>query len=202
MFTGIIENTGNVKSLEVHRLSIESPPIAKGLDLGNSIAVNGSCLTIVKLNETGFEVDLSEETLNRTNLGMLQKNQTVNLEKAMSLDGQLGGHIVQGHIDGTAKITSKTDVPRSIIFEYLLPKRLMPYIVEKGFVALDGISLTVVSKFSSSITVSVIPYSERNTNLKTRLVGDIVNLEVDVMAKYVESLMKAYLDNSPTKQEG
>ena len=199
MFTGIIENIGKVNYLEGKRLSIESSPITKDLDLGNSIAVNGACLTIVGLNETCFEVDLSQETLNRTNLGILQKNQPVNLEKAMSFDKKFGGHVVQGHIDGTAKIISKTAVSGAIIFEYLIPNSLMPYIVEKGFVALDGISLTVVDKLSSSITISVIPYSENNTNLNTRLVGDLVNLEVDVMAKYVASLLNQYLDKSPSE---
>jgi riboflavin synthase len=172
------------------RLSVAPELVLEGLKLGDSIAVNGACLTVVSLDGGAFEVDLAPETLRKTNLGALRKGHVVNLERPLAVGDRLGGHIVQGHIDATGRVQSARPEADCIMMGFRTPKRLMPYIVKKGFVAVDGISLTVVNKRASSFTVSVIPYTLEHTALKERRVGDPVNLEVDVLAKYVESLVK------------
>jgi riboflavin synthase len=153
------------------------------------MAVNGACLTVVSFNEGEFSVDLAPETLRRTSFGNLKKGDPVNLERPLAVSDRLGGHIVQGHVDARGRITSMKPEGDCVIVRISSPKRLMPYIVEKGFVAVDGISLTVVKKGASSFTLSVIPYTMENTNLKGKSVGDPANLEVDIVAKYVESLL-------------
>lgn len=189
MFTGIVEEVGKVASLDSHCLSIQAHKVMDGLKLGDSIAVNGACLTVVAFGKDSFRVELSPETLRRTALGTLNVGAGVNLERPLAVNDRLGGHIVQGHVDATGRITSRRPEGDCVILRVSSPKRLMPYIVEKGFVAVDGISLTVVKKGASSFTLSVIPYTLENTNLKARPVSDRVNLEVDIVAKYVESLL-------------
>lgn len=189
MFTGIIEEVGRVASLGDHRLTVLGSKVLEGVRLGDSIAVNGACLTVVSFDEGEFSVDLAPETLRRTSLGKVQGGDGVNLERPLAVSDRLGGHIVQGHVDGTGRVASIRPDGDCVIFRVSSPKRLMPYIVEKGFMAVDGISLTVVNKGASSFTVSVIPYTLENTNLKGKVAGDRVNLEVDIVAKYVESLM-------------
>ena len=189
MFTGIVEEVGKVGSLDDHRLSVLGQIVLEGTKLGDSIAVNGTCLTVVSLNEGEFSVDLAPETIRRTSLGNVGGGDWVNLERPLAVSDRLGGHIVQGHVDGTGRITSMKPEGDCVIVRISAPKRLMPYIVEKGFVAVDGISLTVVKRGASSFTVSVIPYTIDNTNLKGKSVGHRVNLEVDIVAKYVESLL-------------
>ena len=189
MFTGIVEEVGVVARLEGPRLSVRAGRVAEGLKLGNSIAVNGACLTVVACGEGEFGVDLSPETLRRTSLGNLAAGKGVNLERPLAVSDRLGGHIVQGHVDATGRITSSRPEVDCVILRVSSPKRLMPYIVDKGFVAVDGISLTVVKKGTSSFTLSVIPYTLENTNLKEKVPGDRVNLETDIIAKYVESLL-------------
>jgi riboflavin synthase len=189
MFTGIVEEVGGVASLGDHRLTVLGSKVLEGIRLGDSIAVNGACLTVVSFDEGEFSVDLAPETLRRTSLGNLQGGDRVNLERPLAVSDRLGGHIVQGHVDGTGRLASIKPEGDCAIFRIFSPKRLMPYIVEKGFMAVDGISLTVVTKGASSFTVSVIPYTLENTNLKGKVAGDRVNLEVDIVAKYVESLM-------------
>ena len=189
MFTGIVEEIGTVVSLDKSKLSIECRKILEDLNLGDSISVNGACLTVVYLNQKGFHVELSPETIRRTNLGNLNNGQRVNLERALAANSRMGGHIVQGHIDATCTIRSTHEEGDTLIFRFSVPKRFMRYIVEKGFIAIDGISLTVVKTFSSSFTVSVIPYTRSNTTFKQRQVKDLVNLEVDILAKYVETLL-------------
>ena len=189
MFTGIVEEVGVVASLIGPRLSLWAHAVLEEMNLGDSIAVNGACLTVVKRDDGSFCVELSPETLRRTSFGNLRAGQGVNLERPLSFSGRLGGHIVQGHVDGTGRITSTKPEGDSIIFRITCPKRLMPYIVEKGFITVDGISLTVVKKGASSFTLSLIPYTLANTNLKDKGPGDRVNLEADVVAKYVESLL-------------
>lgn len=198
MFTGIIEEVGRVESLEplykpagVGRLSIRATVVLEGLKLGDSVAINGACLTVVAIDDECIAVDLVPETLRRTNLGSLNSESPVNLERALAVTDRLGGHIVQGHVDGTGKVISATPDEDSITLGFRTPKKLMRYIVEKGFVAVDGISLTVVKRGASYFTISVIPYTLDNTTLKERQIGDQVNLEVDVLAKYVESLLKS-----------
>lgn len=195
MFTGIVEEAAPVRYMELDeagngRLSVSPERVLDGLRLGDSIAVNGACLTVVSLDGGAFEVDLAPETLRKTNLSALRKGHVVNLERPLAVGDRLGGHIVQGHIDATGRVQSARSEARCVVMGFRTPKRLMPYIVKKGFVAVDGISLTVVNRRASSFTVSVIPYTLEHTALKERHVGDPVNLEVDVLAKYVESLVR------------
>lgn len=189
MFTGIVEETGTVDQLEPRRLSVNAEKVLEGLKLGDSISINGTCLTVVDLGRRSFSVDLSPETLRRTSLGSLATGGVVNLERALAVGDRMGGHIVQGHVDGTGRITSIRPEEDCIIMRVRAPKRLMPYIVEKGFVTVDGISLTVVKRSASSFSLAVIPYTLQYTNLRVKAVGDRVNLEADIVAKYVESLM-------------
>ena len=190
MFTGIVEEVGSVVSISSNGLTVRAEKVMSDLKLGDSIAVNGACLTAVSISEAEFSVDLSPETMRRTSLGDLSEGGTVNLERALLASDRMGGHIVQGHVDGTGRVTSTREDGDSIIFGVRTPKRLMPYIVEKGFIAVDGISLTVVKVGTSSFTLAVIPYTLHNTNLETLSVGARVNLEADILAKYVENLLK------------
>ena len=189
MFTGIVEETGSVARLEPRRLTVKAEKVLEGLKPGDSISINGTCLTVVELGPQTFSADLAPETLRRTSLGSLSEGGVVNLERAVAVGDRMGGHIVQGHVDGTGRITSIRPEEDCVIFRVRAPKRLMPYIVEKGFVAVDGISLTVVKRGSSSFTLSVIPYTRQYTNLRVKAVGNLVNLEADIVAKYVESLI-------------
>ena len=199
MFTGIVEEVGLVESLEtppdgtgVARLSVKATKIIDHqFKLGDSISVNGACLTVVALNADGFSVELTPETLRRTDLGAVGPGSGLNLERPLRADGRLGGHIVQGHVDATGKLGYLKPEGDSTMMGIGAPKRLMPYIVEKGFIAVDGISLTVVKKMATTFSVSVIPYTLENTVLKDRRPGDRVNLEVDILAKYVQSLVAA-----------
>ena len=198
MFTGIVEEVGRVVSLEwrsqatgARILTIGAVKVTDGLRLGDSVAINGVCLTVVARDDNSFAVDLVPETLRRTNLGYLGPSSGVNLELPVAVGDRLGGHIVQGHVDGTAKVVSTRSEGDSMLMGFRVSKTLMPYIVGKGFVALDGISLTVVKKRASSFTISMIPYTLNNTILNDRHIGDLVNVEVDILAKYVESLLGA-----------
>ena len=189
MFTGIVEEVGTATGVGAHRLTVQAEMVLDGLKLGDSMSVNGACLTVVALEDSTFSVDLSPETLRRTSVGDLAEGQRLNLERPLAVTDRLGGHIVQGHVDGTGRVTSWTPEGDSMILRVRCPKRLMPYIVEKGFVAVDGISLTVVKKGASSFTLSLIPYTLQNTNLQGKVAGDRVNLEADIVAKYVESML-------------
>ncbi len=189
MFTGIVEEVGTVTGLEGQRLTIAAGTVLEGVKLGDSIAVNGACLTVVDFEHSSFSVELAPETLKRTSFGNWVPGRQVNLERPLAVSDRLGGHIVQGHVDATGRITSLKPEGDCVIFRVASPKRLMPYIVEKGFVAVDGISLTVVKVGGSSFTLSVIPYTLANTNLRSQAKGGRVNLEVDIVAKYVESLL-------------
>lgn len=189
MFTGIVEEVGSVAELADSRLVIRARQVMPGLKLGDSIAVNGACLTVVACGEDWFSVDLSPETLRRTSLGDLDASKGVNLERPLAVSDRLGGHIVQGHVDATGRIRYSRPESDCVILRVSSPKKLMHYIVEKGFIAVDGISLTVVNKGASSFTLSVIPYTLDHTTLREKSIGDRVNLEADVVAKYVESLL-------------
>ena len=195
MFTGIVEEVGVVAKISDKAMTIRASKVTEDLKLGDSIAVNGACLTAVNISERGasgvsqFSVDLSPETMRRTALGGLSPGSVVNLERALLVSDRMGGHIVQGHVDGTGRVISTKPEGDSVVFRIRVPKRLSRYIVEKGFVAVDGISLTVVKRVGSSFTLAVIPYTSNNTNLAALSVGDRVNLEADILAKYVESLL-------------
>ena len=189
MFTGIIEEVGTVAELGDQRMTVRATKVLEDQKMGDSIAVNGTCLTVVAHDSSTFSVDLSPETLSRTSLGSLAQGHKVNLERPLAVSDRLGGHIVQGHVDSTGRITSSRTDGNSQILRVRYPNNLRVYIVEKGFIAVDGISLTVVQKGTSSFTLSVIPYTLENTNLQDKGPGDRVNLEADIVAKYVESLL-------------
>ncbi|MCI0901331.1 MAG: riboflavin synthase [Chloroflexi bacterium] len=189
MFTGIVEEVGVVAKISGNAMTVRASKVTGDLKLGDSIAVNGACLTAVSCGRSEFSVDLTPETMRRTSLGQLSVGRPVNLERALLASDRMGGHIVQGHVDGTGRVMSTKPEGDSIIFRIRVPKRLNRYIVEKGFVAVDGISLTVVKRGASSFTMAVIPYTLNNTNLASLSVGDRVNLEADILAKYIESLL-------------
>ena len=189
VFTGIVEEVGVVARISDNGMTVRASKVLGDVNLGDSIAVNGACLTAVNFTKSEFSVDLSPETMRRTSLGKLSEGSLVNLERALLASDRMGGHLVQGHVDGTGRITSAKTEGDSTIFRVRVPKRLNKYIVEKGFVAVDGISLTVVQRGASSFTVAVIPYTLGNTNLAALSVGGQVNLEADILAKYVESLL-------------
>ena len=189
MFTGIVEEIGTINSLVNSVLTIQAQKVLADIKLGDSISVNGTCLTVVKFTESEFSVDLAPETFRRTAFGNLKSGNAVNLERALAANSRFGGHMVQGHVDATGRVVSIQDEGDSSIFRISHPKRLKPYLVEKGFIAVDGISLTIVKVLTSSFTLSVIPYTRSNTNLRDQQIGGKVNLEVDILAKYVENLM-------------
>ena len=189
MFTGIIEEVGTVAELGDQRMTVRAAKVLEDQKMGDSIAVNGTCLTVVAHDSSTFSVDLSPETLSRTSLGSLAQGHKVNLERPLAVSDRRGGHIVQGHVDSTGRITSSRTDGISQILRVRYPNNLRVYIVEKGFIAVDGISLTVVQKGTSSFTLSVIPYTLEHTNLQDKGPGDRVNLEADIVAKYVESLL-------------
>ena len=189
MFTGIVEEVGVVAKISDNAMTVRASKVLEDVKLGDSVAVNGACLTVVEFSQSDFSVDLSPETMRRTSLGQLSVGRPVNLERALLASDRMGGHIVQGHVDGTGRVMSIKPDQDSIIFRIRAPKRLNHYIVEKGFVAVDGISLTVVKRGASSFTLAVIPYTLDNTNLASLSVGDRVNLEADILAKYVERLL-------------
>ena len=191
MFTGIIEEIGRVISAQPSKLVIAAGQVLKGMELGQSMAVNGVCLTITGFDATSFSVDIMPETVERTNLGLLSGGDGVNLERPLALGGQLGGHLVQGHVDATGRVGSIVWGGEAMLFTFEAPPEVMRYLVEKGFIAVDGISLTVVTRDANLFQVSVVDYTREHTTLGTRRVGDMVNLEVDIIAKYVEKLSQA-----------
>lgn len=186
MFTGIITEVGRILSVQPDKLAVACSRILEKVELGCSIAVNGTCLTVTAFDNKSFTVGLAAETLNRTNLGSLKNGDPVNLERALGLGGELGGHLVQGHIDGTGKIVAITPAGGSSIFRFQAPDEIMRYLVEKGFIAIEGISLTIAARETGWFETAVIDYTQANTNLKYHKIGDLVNLEIDIMAKYVE----------------
>ena len=194
MFTGIIEETGKIRAVERGRhssvLSIGAAAILSDLKIGDSVAVSGVCLTATTVDSGGFTADVMHETLNRSTLGALAAGDVVNLERAMSADGRFGGHIVSGHIDGVGKITAIRRDDNAVWFTVEAPQTLRRYIVEKGSIAIDGISLTVAAADAHTFAVSVIPHTLRVTALGARRVGSGVNLETDIIGKYVESLLR------------
>ncbi len=191
MFTGIIEELGEVREASPHRLTIAARTVTADSPIGASISVDGCCLTVVENTGGTLAFDLSEETLARTSLRRLQPGADVNLERPVTLAARLGGHMVQGHVDGVGTIAGIDSEPEGgAVFEVDLAADLMRYIVEKGSIAIDGISLTVAGMDASRVTIAVIPHTLAVTTLGTAVIGDPVNIEVDVIAKYVERLME------------
>jgi riboflavin synthase len=186
MFTGIVEEIGQVVSLHECSLTVRAHKVLRGIEMGASIAVNGVCLTVTRFDKGSFAVDIMEETLRRTNLGGLKPGDRVNLEGALTLSKGLGGHLVQGHVDATGQIKSTSRLDQSLIITISAAPELMHYVVEKGFIAVDGISLTMIKRNESSFSVSIVGFTMKNTTLGKIEVGDTVNLEADIIAKYVE----------------
>jgi len=188
MFTGIVEEIGIVKETSRDRLTFEAHKVLEGTKVGDSIAVNGVCLTIVSLENRGFSVNVMPETLRCTNLGRLHYGDHVNLERALVLEGRLGGHLVLGHVDDTGEVMDVTSEEAAHIMRISAPAKLMPYIVDKGFIAVDGVSLTIADFYDFSFVVSLVAYTMEHTTLGRKRPGDVVNLEADIIAKYVENL--------------
>jgi riboflavin synthase len=206
MFTGIVEGTGTVAALAAAdaggaRLEVEAPFLAGDLRQGESVAVNGCCLTVAQATAAGFAADLVAETLRRTVLGGLAAGDLVNLERPMALGGRLGGHLVQGHIDGVARVLDRTAPGDGQEIRIELPPDLERYVVEKGSVAVDGVSLTVAGVGPGWFAVALVPHTLEVTTLGGRRPGDPVQLEVDVVAKYVERLVAPWTDRAgaPTR---
>lgn len=194
MFTGLVEEKGKVIAMEELgdsiRMQIEAPVVTADAQLGDSISVNGVCLTVAELGDATFIADIMQESLNRSALGELAPQSTVNLERALLPTTRLGGHIVQGHVDGTAKLISCTPSDHWDILRFELPADLARYVVEKGSIAISGTSLTVSAIGETWFEVSLIPVTLRDTILGDLADGDLVNLEVDVLAKYVEKMVR------------
>lgn len=199
MFTGIIEEVGHVKSL--HRgaksftLEVEAEKVLEGTLVGDSIATNGVCLTVTSLTGHGFTADVMPETVSRTALGELVSGSPVNLERALSLQTRLGGHIVSGHIDGTGRIADRRQDDTALWLTIECDSKLLRYIIEKGSVTLQGVSLTVARVDERSFAISLIPHTQAATTLHQAKVGDLVNIENDIIAKYVEKLLGKGPDN-------
>jgi riboflavin synthase len=191
VFTGIVEEMGRVVSAKAGELTIAAGEVMAGMKNGDSIAVNGVCLTVTAFDKGSFSVKVMPETLRRSNLGRLLVGERVNLERALPLGGRLGGHLVQGHVDATGKITTIKGEQEALLISFYAPSEILDYLVEKGFIAVDGVSLTIVNKDTSSFSVSVVDYTRKNTTLGSRRVGDVVNLEVDIIAKYVKQFSQA-----------
>lgn len=188
MFTGIIEEVGTVRAAQPKGLSISATTVTEDTKQGDSISVNGACLTVTGLTVDSFSVEVMPETLRRTNLGLVRPGDRVNLERALALGGRLGGHLVQGHVDDTGRVVSITPEGEALLMTFGAPREIMRYVVRKGFIAVDGVSLTVVECDGDRFAVSLVGFTQRATNLAGRRAGDVVNLEVDIIAKYVERL--------------
>lgn len=203
MFTGIVEELGVVEGLEEQtdaiRLTVRGPHVVTDARLGDSISVNGCCLTVAERDGETFTADVMRETLDKTSLGALEPGSKVNLERAVTATTRLGGHIVQGHVDGTGEVLSRTPSEHWELVEVSLPDALARYLVDKGSITVDGISLTVVEVRDGSFTVSLIPETLARTTLGFKQPGERVNLEVDVIAKYVERLLVS--TGSTTRKE-
>ncbi len=190
MFTGIIEEVGSIVSVSSGKITVGAKQTLKDLQIGGSIAVNGICLTVTSFDEKAFSVDVMPETLKRTNLGLLHPNDKVNLERPLKLNGEIGGHLVQGHIDDTGRVIQMAKEGEAVLMRFHAEPELMRYIVVKGFIAVDGTSLTVTTKDAESFGVSIVGFTRAHTLLADRQPGDIVNLEVDIIGKYVAELQK------------
>jgi riboflavin synthase len=189
MFTGIIEETGKVQSITKDKIVIECSKVLENTKLGDSIAVNGVCLTVVELLTKGFTADISPETSKITILHKLKNGDIVNLERAMKADGRFGGHIVSGHVDGLGKIINYEKKDNFFELNIDLPTNLAIYIIKKGSITINGISLTIAEIKNNTIKIAIIPHTYENTNLSFLKNGDFVNIEVDILAKYVEKFL-------------
>lgn len=204
MFTGLIEEVGKIAQIhkqgEFAVVTINATKVLQDVHIGDSIAVNGVCLTVTSFSSHQFSADVMSETLKRTSLGELKPNSPVNLERAMAANGRFGGHIVSGHIDGTGEIIEITPAHHSTWYRIKTSPKLMRYIIEKGSITIDGISLTVVDTEEESFRVSIIPHTIKATNLGSKKIGSVVNLENDIVGKYLEQfLLKKSVDEPKTQ---
>tara|TARA_B100000073_G_scaffold228698_1_gene190784 strand:- start:4256 stop:4837 length:582 start_codon:yes stop_codon:yes gene_type:complete len=189
MFSGIVEQIGKIISFENNILLIEEPNLSKELNISESIAINGICLTVINKDNNSFSVEVTPETIKRTNLKHLNLHQIVNLEKPLKYNGLVGGHLVQGHVDCVGEIIEINTDANAQIFTISFPKIYSKYVVEKGYISIDGISLTIVECADDYLTLSIIPYTLDNTNLKNKKINELVNLEFDITGKYLEKLL-------------
>jgi riboflavin synthase len=185
MFTGIVEEVGKVILAQPRRLVVGARTVLNGVEPGSSMAVNGVCLTVASFDSHSFAADVMPETLRRSNLGKLRAGDSVNLERPLTLNGWVGGHLVQGHVDATGTLAAMTPEGEAMLLRFEAPADVMYYIVEKGFITIDGISLTVAGRTDTSFHVSTVDYSRSHTNLADKRIGDMVNIEIDIIAKYV-----------------
>lgn len=203
MFSGLIEEMGRVLEIkhgsEEARINIAAKIVLEGCAIGDSIAVNGVCLTVTSMSKDSFTADIMNTTLSKSNLGKLTSGSGVNLERAMALGDRLGGHLVSGHIDGVGKIVSLEKQSIALLVGIMPPPELLPYIINQGSIALDGISLTVAKKQGQSFVVSLIPHTAKETTLATKKIGDSVNIETDMIAKYVESFLNSSKQQKESK---
>ena len=201
MFTGLIEEKGKlinkIKTGDGLRLVLTAQKVFNDLNIGSSISVNGVCLTVVELNNNSFAVDTIEETLKKTNLGQLNLNDFVNLERPLKADARLGGHFVLGHVDTTGKVESVMELSNSHFMTISFPKNFQQYLIYVGSVAIDGVSMTVAEVSDNTFSVGIIPHTWIETVFSSKKPGDSVNLEFDVLGKYVEKIMEGKADNIP-----
>jgi len=190
VFTGIVAEVGSIVSIQAGKLTIAASQVIKEIKSGGSIAVNGVCLTVTAFDNRSFSVDIMPETLKRTNLGRLHAGDRVNLERPLGLGREIGGHMVQGHIDDTGKIASITREGEAVLMRFEAKPEVMRYIVPKGFIAVDGTSLTVTTRDANSFSVSIVGYTRQHTILADKKPGNTVNLEVDIIGKYVAEFNK------------
>lgn len=191
MFTGIIEELGKIRLITTNKIQIECTQILDDINTGDSIAVNGVCLTAAETGNKFFTADVSQETMKVTNLHSLKIGDYVNLERAMKADGRFGGHIVSGHIDNVAQLKKIDKLGEFYNLEFELPSDCARYVIKKGSVTIDGISLTIAEVFENKVTIAVIPHTFKNTNLYTLNIGSYVNIEVDILAKYIEKFLSS-----------
>lgn len=194
MFTGIVEELGKIRNINMRgnsgQIAIHADKVLEGTKIGDSISVNGICLTVTSLEKEGFTADIMAETVRRSNLKLIKNGDFVNLERAMSADGRFGGHIVSGHIDGTGKITGLKKEENAVWVTIETSEKVLQLIIEKGSICIDGISLTVAAVYDSEFQVSVIPHTGEETTLLKKKRGDVVNLENDIIGKYVQKFMR------------
>ena len=205
MFTGIVEELGTVAAIDdltdAIRLTISASEVLEGTGLGDSIAVNGCCLTVVSVDGGAWTADVMKESLDKTSMGAVRPGDPVNVERAVTAEKRLGGHIVQGHVDGVGEVLRREPSEHWEVVEISLPPGLARYLVDKGSITVDGVSLTVVEAGPTSFTISLIPETLARTTLGRRRPGDRVNLEVDILAKHVEKLLAAQLPSGQQKEQ-
>jgi len=190
MFAGIVEELGTLERIEPTELVIRAQCVLEGSGVKDSIAVDGTCLTVTGRGEDWFRVEMIPETLRRTRLGSLQAGDIVNLERSLTANGRIGGHIVQGHVEASVPVLSLREDGIAQYVEIALPEQLRPYVVSKGFIAINGVSLTVVENLHDRFSVALIPYTQEHTNLGRSQVGTLLNLETDILGRYVVQFLR------------